>query len=163
MGPTGAQGPRGKLGPQGPQGIKGEMGKEGLVGSPGVKGDVGPVGRPGEKGSIGLKGHKGSKGSIGAQGQKGECVISPKINAVPVSQEVFVSETATFYCWVNGQTSKRITWRKIGGALLKDTTLQDGILRINNVQRSHVGSYMCTAYTGYGNLKAISSLRLKGF
>ena len=127
-----------------------------------MKGDVGLMGRVGEKGRIGLKGHKGNKGSIGVQGPKGECVISPKINIVPVSQEVFVSETATFYCWVNGETSKRITWRKLGGALLKDTTLQDGVLVINNVQRSHVGSYMCTVYTSYGNLKAISSLRVKG-
>ena len=162
VGRTGAQGPRGKLGPQGPHGIKGEMGKEGLVGSPGVKGDVGPVGRSGEKGSIGLKGHKGNRGSIGVQGPKGECIISPKINVFPMSLDVFVNETATFYCWFDGHTSKRITWRKIGGALLKDTTLEDGVLRIYSVQRSDVGSYICTVYTGYGILKVISSLKVNG-
>ncbi|KAL9962300.1 hypothetical protein ACROYT_G031388 [Oculina patagonica] len=158
LGPTGAQGPNGKRGPQGPTGIKGEMGEEGPVGSRGVKGDVGPIGRTGTKGPIGLK---GNKGSMGLQGPKGECIISPKIKVFPVSLDVFINKEATFYCWVDGQTSKRITWRKFGGALFTDTSSEVGVLRINNVQRSHVGSYMCTVYTGFGMLKAISILRLK--
>ena len=161
-GPTGAQGPNGKRGPQGEQGIKGKMGEEGPVGSPGMKGNVGPIGRPGIKGSIGLKGNKGKKGSIGVQGPKGECIISPKINVFPVSLDAFINEVATFHCWVRGVTSKKITWRKLGGSLLTDTTSEVGTLRINNVQRSHVGSYMCTAHTDLGILRAISSLRLKG-
>ena len=162
LGPTGAQGPNGKRGPQGAQGIKGKMGDEGPVGSPGMKGNVGAMGRPGIKGSIGLKGNKGTKGSIGVQGPKGECIFSPKINVFPVSMDVFINKAATFYCWVDGVTSKKITWRKLGGSLLTDTTSEVGTLRINNVQRYHVGSYMCTAYTGHGSLQAISSLRLKG-
>ena len=162
LGPSGAQGPNGKRGPQGAKGIKGEMGEEGPVGSPGMKGNVGPMGRPGIKGSIGLKGNKGNKGSIGVQGPKGECIISPKINVFPMSLDVFINTTATFYCWVDGQTSKKITWSKLGGALLKDTAVKDGVLRINTVRRSHVGSYMCTTYTGSGILKAISILRIKG-
>ena len=163
LGPSGAQGPNGKRGPQGAQGIKGKMGEEGPVGSPGMKGNVGPMGRPGIKGSIGLKGNKGNKGSIGVQGPKGECIFYPKISVFPVSLDVFINTTATFYCWVDGQTSKKITWSKLGGALLKDTAVENGVLRINNVQRSHVGSYMCTANTGLGIFKAISRLQLKGF
>ena len=162
LGPTGAQGPNGKRGPQGAQGIKGKMGEEGPVGSPGMKGNVGPMGRPGIKGAIGLKGNKGNKGSVGVQGPKGECIIFPKINMFPESLDVFINTTATFHCWGDGVTSKKITWRKLGGSLLTDITLEVGVLRINNVQRSHVGSYMCTAYTDLGILKAISSLRLKG-
>ena len=138
------------------------MGEEGPVGSPGMKGNVGPMGLPGIKGSIGLKGSKGNKGSIGVQGPKGECITSPKINVSPESLDVFINKVATFYCWVRGVTSRKITWRKLGGSLLTDTTSEVGTLRINNVQRSHVGSYMCTVYTGHGILKAISSLRLKG-
>ena len=162
LGPIGAPGSSGKQGRQGPKGIKGEMGTEGPRGIPGVKGDVGPIGRPGAKGSIGLKGNKGNRGYTGLQGPKGECIVDPKISIYPVSQEVFINTTAIFYCWVDGQTSKQITWSKLGGALLKDTTVKDGALYINNVQRSHVGSYMCTAHTGYGILKAIGDLHLKG-
>ena len=162
LGPIGAPGPGGKQGHQGPQGIKGDMGAEGARGIPGVKGDVGQIGRPGEKGSIGLKGNKGNRGYTGLQGPKGECIVGPKISIYPVSQEVFINTTAIFYCWVDGQTSKQITWSKLGGALLKDTTVKDGALHINNVQRSHVGSYMCTAHTDHGILKAISNLHLKG-
>ncbi|XP_078383907.1 uncharacterized protein LOC144666363 isoform X1 [Oculina patagonica] len=134
------------------------MGEEGPVGSPGVKGDVGPKGPKGVKGSIGFK---GNKGSMGLQGLKGECIISPKISVYPVSLDVFINETATFYCWVDGQTSKKITWSKLVDALSNDTTVKDGILSINNVQRSHDGSYMCTAYTGHGILKTFSSLKVK--
>ena len=162
LGPVGAPGPSGKQGRQGPQGIKGDMGQVGPRGIPGIKGDVGSIGRPGEKGSNGLKGNKGNRGYTGLQGPKGECIVDLKISIYPLSQEVFINAPAIFYCWVDGQTSKQITWSKLGGALLSDTTVKDGALHINNVQRSHVGSYMCTANTGYGILKAISRLRLKG-
>jgi len=158
LGPKGVPGPRGSQGRQGPQG---DMGDEGPRGIPGLKGDVGRMGRPGQKGSIGLKGNKGKRGYTGLQGPKGECVVDPKIRIYPVSQEVFINRPAIFYCWVDGQTSKQITWSKLGGALLRDTTVKDGALHINHVQRSHVGSYMCTAYTGHGILKAISNLHLK--
>jgi len=162
LGPAGALGLSGKQGRQGPQGIKGDVGDVGPRGIAGVKGDVGAMGRPGEQGSIGVKGNKGIRGYKGPQGPKGECIVDPKIGIYPVSQEVFINTTAIFYCWVDGQTSKQITWSKLEGALLRDSTVKDGALHINNVQRSHAGSYMCTAHTGYGILKAISRLRLKG-
>ncbi|KAJ7370062.1 Hemicentin-1 [Desmophyllum pertusum] len=116
------------------------------------------MGRPGQKGSIGFKGNQGSKGFMGLQGPKGQCIVSPKISVFPESLEVFVKKSATFHCWVQGATSKKITWRKLG-----DTAVVGGaaVLHINHVQRSHVGSYICTAYTGHGNLKAVSSLRVK--
>ena len=162
-GPTGAQGPNGKRGPQGAQGIKGEMGEEGPVGSPGMKGNVGPMGRPGIKGSIGLKGNKGNEGSIGVQGPKGECIISPKINIFPVSQEVFTNKPATFYCRVDGEMyTKTTSWRKLGSALASDATVKGGVLHIRSVTKSHIGTYLCTVVTGYGTLEAIGTLRIKG-
>jgi len=45
--------------------------------------------------------------------------------------------------------------------LFNNTVAQDGVLHITNVTRYHVGSYMCTAYTSYGILKAISGLHIK--
>ena len=162
MGPVGAPGASGKRGPVGPQGVKGGTGDKGSVGAPGIKGEVGPMGHSGEKGSIGVKGNKGSRGSAGVQGLKGECVVPPKISVYPVSQRVFVNETATFYCWVHGQTSKKITWRKLEGTLFKDIAVENGVLHINSVQRTHVGLYICIAYTGHGILEAVSSLQLKG-
>ena len=162
LGPVGAPGASGKRGPVGHQGVKGETGDKGSVGAPGIKGEVGPMGHPGEKGPIGVKGNKGSRASVGVQGLKGECVVPPRISVYPVSQEVFVNETATIYCWVHGQTSSKITWRKLGGTLFNDNEVKNGILQISSVQRSHVGPYMCTAYTGHGMLKAIGSLQLKG-
>ena len=153
-----------QTGPQGPPGIKGKRGKKGPIGSPGQKGDVGPMGEPGIQGSIGLKGQRGRKGSIGIQGTKGECVTLPRIVVFPESLGVFFNKQATFYCWVYGATSMKITWSKLGvrSTSFNATFAQGGVLHISNVTRSHVGSYMCTANTSYGILKTVSSLHLKG-
>ncbi|KAJ7370456.1 Hemicentin-1 [Desmophyllum pertusum] len=145
------------------RGLQGLRGETGSTGSPGNRGIAGPMGRPGEKGSIGVKGNKGSKGFMGLQGPKGEIIFSPKISVLPESQEVFVKKSATFHCWVQGPASKKITWRKLGGALFNDTAVEGGtaVLHINHVQRSDVGSYMCTAYTAHGILRTVSSLQVK--
>ncbi|PFX12382.1 Roundabout-like 2 [Stylophora pistillata] len=141
-------------------GVKGNKGDKGSVGATGIKGETGAKGLQGRKGSIGSKGNKGNKGSVGIQGPKGECVVPMRISVYPVSQEVFAGETAIFYCWVQGQTSSTITWRKLGG-VLSDATVEEGALRISKVQSSHVGSYMCTARTGLGMLRTISRLQIK--
>ena len=160
-GPIGAPGVGGKGGPVGPQGIKGDKGDKGSAGAPGTRGETGMKGRQGRKGSIGLKGNKGIRGLVGIQGPKGECVAPPKISLYPVSHEVFVNETAIFFCWVQGQTSSKITWRKLGGTLY-DVTVEDGALRINSVQRSHEGSYICSAHTGVGMFRIAGRLLVKG-
>ena len=164
LGRAGVQGMRGKQGPTGQQGIKGEKGEKGSTGSQGQKGDVGPMGQPGNKGSIGLKGNKGRMGAIGSQGPKGECVMTPKIVVFPESLDVFMNKQATFYCWVQGVTSITITWKKLGGSASFGTFTQNGngVLRISNVTRQHIGLFMCTASTSHGILKAVSSLSLKG-
>ena len=160
-GPIGAPGASGKRGPEGPQGVKGDKGDKGSVGAPGIRGETGTKGRQGQQGSIGLKGSKGSRGLVGIQGPKGECVVPLKISVYPVSQEVFVDEPVIFYCWVQGHLSSKITWRKLGGTL-SNATVEDGALRISSVQRSHAGSYMCTAHTGLGMFRIISRLHIKG-
>ena len=160
-GPAGVQGPSGKQGPEGTQGIKGQKGVKGSVGSPGSKGNVGPLGRPGVKGSTGMKGNKGDRGAMGLRGPKGHLVISPKIHIFPVSQEVFINRSAAFYCWVDGHTTTKTTWRKLGGELIDDVKNGD-VLHVRNVKRSHAGSYLCSVVTGYGTFRAISTLAIKG-
>ena len=162
LGPVGPQGVSGKEGPRGPQGIKGVKGEDGSVGPTGEKGDAGPRGQPGDKGSIGLKGNRGSRGSTGIQGPKGECTVSPKISVFPVSQNVFVNNPATLYCWVQGQTSKTTTWQKLGGAFSNNAVINHGVLNIRKTQRSDAGSYLCTVFTGYGIFRAISTLGIRG-
>ncbi|KAL9987840.1 hypothetical protein ACROYT_G002210 [Oculina patagonica] len=151
---------RGKQGPEGTQGIKGQKGEKGSTGSLGAKGDVGPVGRPGIKGSTGFKGNKGNRGAMGLQGPKGHLVVSPKIHIFPLSQDVFINKSAIFYCWVDGHTTTKTTWRKLGGALIDDVKNGD-VLHIRNVKKSHAGSYLCSAFTGYGIFRAISTLSIK--
>ena len=160
-GPTGVPGESGVRGPVGPQGEKGEKGDKGPVGARGIRGETGEKGRQGQKGSIGLKGNTGDRGLVGIQGPKGECAVPPKISVYPVTHEVFINETAIFFCWVQGHTSSKITWRKLGGTV-SDVTVENGALRINSVQRSHVGSYMCTAHTGLGIFRIVGRLLVKG-
>ena len=159
---TGTQGIRGKQGPTGAQGVKGLKGEVGRVGSRGAKGDTGRMGSSGEKGSIGYPGNKGNRGFTGIQGPKGECVVPPKIFVFPESQYVFLNKSATFYCWVQGQSFKKRTWRKLEGNLLRDISTTNGILHINNAQRSHTGSYLCTVVTSYGIFRAVTILGIKG-
>ena len=162
LGLKGNQGIRGKQGPTGAKGFKGDKGEVGGVGSPGAKGDTGPIGPPGLAGLNGLKGTKGHRGYTGIQGQKGECVVPPKIFVSPESQYVFLNKPATFYCWVQGQSFKKITWRKLEGNVFRDISTTDGILHINYVQRSHPGSYLCTVVTDYGIFRAVTILGIKG-
>ena len=160
---AGTQGIRGKQGPTGAQGVKGLKGEVGLVGSRGAKGDTGRMGPPGKKGSIGFKGNKGNRSFTGIQGPKGECVVPPKIFVSPETQYVFLNKSATFYCWVQGQSfNKKITWRKLEGNVLRDISTTDGILHISYVQRSHTGSYLCTVVTSYGIFRAVTILGIKG-
>ena len=161
LGPKGTKGIRGTQGPTGAQGFKGVKGEEGAVGSRGAKGDTGLMGPPGLKGSTGIKGSKGNRGFTGIQGPKGECVVPPRISVAPESQYVFLNKPATFYCWVQGHLSKKITWRKLGGSFSHDSTA-DGVLHIKNVQRSHIGSYLCTVFTNYGVFRALTILGIKG-
>ena len=94
----------------------------------GAKGDTGRIGSPGVKGSFGFKGNKGSRGITGIQGPKGECSVVPKICVFPESQYVFVNRSATFYCWVQGQSVDKITWRKLENDSLRDIRTTNGIL-----------------------------------
>ena len=120
------------------------------------------MGQAGEKGSIGLRGNKGNRGFTGIQGLKGECVVPPKIFVFPESQHVFVNRSATVYCWVQGQSSKKIIWRKLEGNVLRDISTTNDIFHTNNVQRSHTGSYLCTVFTSYGIFRAAVILGIRG-
>ena len=162
MGPKGTKGIRGTKGPTGAQGFKGVKGEVGGIGSRGAKGDTGSMGPPGFKGSTGIKGSRGNRGFTGIQGPKGECVVPPKIVVFPESQYVFANKSATFYCWVQGHVSKKITWRKLGGNLHRGINTENGVLHISNAHRSHTGSYLCTVFTSYGIFRAVTILGIKG-
>ena len=120
------------------------------------------MGPPGEKGSIGFKGNKGNRGLTGIQGPKGECSVAPKIYVFPESQYVFVNRSATFYCWVQGQSVDKISWRKLENDSLRDIRTTNGLLHISNVQKSHTGSYLCAGFTSHGLFQAVVVLGFRG-
>ena len=73
-----------------------------------------------------------------------------------------LNKPATFYCWVQGQSFKKLTWRKLEGNVLREVSTSNGLLHINNVQRSRNGSYLCTVFTNYGVFRAVAILGIKG-
>ena len=75
---------------------------------------------------------------------------------------MFVNKSATFYCWVQGHVSKKITWHKLGGNLHRGINAENGVLHISNAQRSHTGSYLCTVFTSYGIFREVTILGIKG-
>ena len=75
---------------------------------------------------------------------------------------MFVNRSATFYCWVQGQSVDKITWRKLENDSLRDIRTTNGILHISNVQRSHGGSYLCAGFTSYGIFQAAVVLGFRG-
>ena len=75
---------------------------------------------------------------------------------------MFANKSATFYCWVQGHVSKKITWRKLGGNLHRGINTENGVLHISNAQRSHTGSYLCTVFISYGIFRAVTILGIKG-
>lgn len=52
-----------------------------------------------------------------------------------------------------------VTWRKIPGFLVKDTTVQDrGLLTVGPAEKHDTGSYMCYAKNALGETSAVTSL-----
>ena len=72
---------------------------------------------PAKKALLDLKGTK-ETGALLVFKDQNECesAVPPKIFISPESQYVFLNKSATFYCWVQGQSfNKKITWRKLEG------------------------------------------------
>ena len=141
------QGIRGKQGPTGSRGAKGLKGEVGGVGSRGAKGDTG---RMGLLGLLDLKKTKETGALLAFKDQKENVLLLQKYPFFRVSVCVCIYRSATFYCWAQGQSVNKITWRKQENDSLRDIRTTNGILHISDVQRSHAGSYLCAGFTSYG-------------
>ena len=152
-----AQGANGHQRPNGSQIVNGVTeGDPGDIDFSVEKEDATPTNQPK------YKGNKVNMGAVYPPVQNLECGVLPKISVFPVSLEVFIDEPATLYCWVQGQSHTNTTWRKLGGMLSNDSVVEGDVLHISSVRRWHVGSYVCTAHTNHGIVKAISTLQVKG-
>ncbi|XP_029434740.1 basement membrane-specific heparan sulfate proteoglycan core protein isoform X5 [Rhinatrema bivittatum] len=81
--------------------------------------------------------------------------------AVRVSPQIDVkgvSGTAEFTCSIIGGSQARIEWFKEGGQLPPHHSVQDGVLRIQNLDRGSQGIYTCRATSPFGQAQDSAKL-----
>ncbi|XP_036068750.1 basement membrane-specific heparan sulfate proteoglycan core protein isoform X6 [Oryzias melastigma] len=107
-----------------------------------------------------------------------KCVVSNKVGssevfvkvavrsplAVRVSPQVEVKArggTVEFTCSAAGGVETKIEWLKEGGALPPNHHIRDGVLRIENLEQSNEGVYICRASSVYGEVQDTARLTIQ--
>ncbi|XP_054464444.1 basement membrane-specific heparan sulfate proteoglycan core protein isoform X3 [Anoplopoma fimbria] len=84
--------------------------------------------------------------------------------AVRVSPQVEVKAQGSaveFTCSAAGGIETKIEWLKEGGALPPNHHVKDGVLRIENLEQSNEGIYICRASSGYGQAQDTARLTIQ--
>ncbi|XP_023812627.1 basement membrane-specific heparan sulfate proteoglycan core protein isoform X8 [Oryzias latipes] len=84
--------------------------------------------------------------------------------AVRVSPQVEVKArggTVEFTCSAAGGVETKIRWLKEGGALPPNHHIKDGVLRIENLEQSNEGVYICRASSVYGEAQDTARLTIQ--
>ncbi|XP_035512277.1 basement membrane-specific heparan sulfate proteoglycan core protein isoform X12 [Morone saxatilis] len=84
--------------------------------------------------------------------------------AVRVSPQVEVKAQGSaveFTCSAAGGIDTKIEWLKEGGALPPNHHVKDGVLRIENLEQSNEGVYICRASSGYGQAQDTARLTIQ--
>uniref|UniRef100_A0A8C4GJP6 Heparan sulfate proteoglycan 2 n=1 Tax=Dicentrarchus labrax TaxID=13489 RepID=A0A8C4GJP6_DICLA len=84
--------------------------------------------------------------------------------AVRVSPQVEVKAQGSaveFTCSAAGGIETKIEWLKEGGALPPNHHVKDGVLRIENLEQSNEGVYICRASSGYGQAQDTARLTIQ--
>ncbi|XP_040902825.1 basement membrane-specific heparan sulfate proteoglycan core protein isoform X9 [Toxotes jaculatrix] len=107
-----------------------------------------------------------------------KCVVSNKVGssevtakvtvrsplAVRVSPQVEVKAQGSaveFTCSAAGGAETKIEWLKEGGALPPNHHIKDGVLRIENLEQSNEGVYICRASSVYGQAQDTARLTIQ--
>ncbi|XP_075898523.1 basement membrane-specific heparan sulfate proteoglycan core protein [Nelusetta ayraudi] len=84
--------------------------------------------------------------------------------AVRVSPQVEVKAQGSaveFTCSAAGGVETKIEWLKEGGALPPNHHVKDGVLRIENLEQSNEGVYICRASSAYGQAQDTARLTIQ--
>ncbi|KAM4737871.1 basement membrane-specific heparan sulfate proteoglycan core protein isoform 2-T2 [Anableps anableps] len=84
--------------------------------------------------------------------------------AVRVSPQVEVKAQGSaveFTCSAVGGVHTKIEWLKEGGALPPNHDIKDGVLRIENLEQSNEGVYICRATSAYGQAQDTARLTIQ--
>ncbi|KAI3356952.1 hypothetical protein L3Q82_003588 [Scortum barcoo] len=95
-----------------------------------------------------------------------KCVASNKVGNSEVVAKVTVEVKAQgsaveFTCSAAGGIETKIEWLKEGGALPPNHHIKDGVLRIENLEQSNEGVYICRASGVYGQAQDTARLTIQ--
>uniref|UniRef100_A0A5F8HHC1 Basement membrane-specific heparan sulfate proteoglycan core protein n=1 Tax=Monodelphis domestica TaxID=13616 RepID=A0A5F8HHC1_MONDO len=82
----------------------------------------------------------------------------PSVHITPQQETRGIGGSVEFYCAVLSDAGAQIRWFKEGGQLPQDHTVQDGVLRIQNLDQSCQGTYICRAHGPWGQAQASAQL-----
>ncbi|XP_023027680.2 uncharacterized protein isoform X1 [Leptinotarsa decemlineata] len=156
-GAAGKDGIPGKDGRDGINGLKGERGPAGPIGPPGQRGLTGPRGRPGKPGTHGTPGIPGITAWKVSEKNTTKYLIPPSIagaHSGPMGPiVVHEGEHVRLHCSATGVPTPRITWQRLDNRPINRGAWQDvqasgPTLNLTQINRDHMGTYMCIADNG---------------
>ncbi|XP_072465307.1 basement membrane-specific heparan sulfate proteoglycan core protein isoform X4 [Notamacropus eugenii] len=83
---------------------------------------------------------------------------APAVHVTPQQETKSIGGSVEFHCAVDSDVGTQIQWFKEGGQLPQGHTVQDGVLRIQNLDQSCQGTYICRAHGPWGQAQASAQL-----
>ncbi|CAK6440721.1 unnamed protein product [Pipistrellus nathusii] len=83
---------------------------------------------------------------------------TPTVQVTPQLETKSLGASVEFHCAVPNDQDTQLRWIKQGGQLPPGHSVQDGVLRIHNLDQSCQGTYVCQAYGPWGQAQASAQL-----
>ncbi|XP_023385164.1 basement membrane-specific heparan sulfate proteoglycan core protein [Pteropus vampyrus] len=97
---------------------------------------------------------QGSSGSLPAT----PAGSTPTVQVTPQLETKSIGASVEFHCAVPSDQGTQLRWIKEGGQLPPGHSVQDGVLRIQNLDQSYQGTYICQAHGPWGQAQASAQL-----
>ncbi|ELW68518.1 Basement membrane-specific heparan sulfate proteoglycan core protein [Tupaia chinensis] len=83
---------------------------------------------------------------------------TPTVQVTPQLETKSIGASVEFHCAVPSDQGTQLRWFKDGGQLPPGHSVQDGVLRIQNLDQSCQGTYICQAHGPWGQAQASAQL-----
>ncbi|XP_006818675.1 basement membrane-specific heparan sulfate proteoglycan core protein-like, partial [Saccoglossus kowalevskii] len=87
--------------------------------------------------------------------------VSPTVQVTPPKETKAVGSSVEFLCSATGNPPAKVEWSKEGGRLPNRHAVQNGVLRIDNLQKEDAGRYQCTATNSLGYADGYAALSIQ--
>ncbi|KAM5247632.1 basement membrane-specific heparan sulfate proteoglycan core protein isoform 2-T2 [Ctenodactylus gundi] len=86
---------------------------------------------------------------------------TPTVRVTPQLETKSIGASVEFHCAVPSDRGTQLRWFKEGGQLPAGHSIQDGVLRIQNLDQSCQGTYVCQAHGPWGQAQASAQLNVQ--